>query len=195
MSQSESEPKYRKLFEFRDPQQAAEDQTTDTGFSETPASASEEKSFNHEQTQLFQPETRTRTMTARGFEYHLSIKERLGLDENKAFGGHVDAFLTSLATLRDTRIIVDDINKLAARAENTQKALDEWLQLVSDTDQATIIANYKEGVKTSFEKFFTKFDSFNGTMWRLKLSQSFNLVTVSYRFRHLSTHFISNIIR
>ncbi|KXJ14780.1 hypothetical protein AC249_AIPGENE24477, partial [Exaiptasia diaphana] len=144
---------YKKLFEFQDPRQAA---AADTGFSEntyTSNIGSSENEQTLEQSQMRSTEKRPRVMTEKGLGYRLAVKEKLGLAASKAFDGHVKTFLALIANSCDPSIIDDEIDKLVARAESTHKTIDEWLELVTQSEKSPdLVTALKTEIKASLEQ-------------------------------------------
>ena len=128
-------------------------QTTDTGFSETTYENAKENSaetteFSEE---TMESETRSRTMTEKGLEFHSAVKEKLARTANKNFHANVTAYHTFLVCSKEPNMIDNKMKEFVTLAEKTELELNAWLNLDNNTPKADIITDLLITVRDSLQ--------------------------------------------
>ena len=130
------------------------DETSDTGFNETLAHNAH--CTDHPvNTALATPEngetseTRSRTMTEKGFQFRCELKEKSAKAAHKSFHANVTAFHAFLAGTKDRDQIDRKLKDIIARAEKTELELNIWLDLVKHTPRSELIVELLSSIKDS----------------------------------------------
>ncbi|PFX28327.1 hypothetical protein AWC38_SpisGene6945 [Stylophora pistillata] len=138
---------------------ALPDETSDAGFGENSENFAQSKDAiapdQAEGLKIYEKsepsETRSRTMTKRGFEFHSAVKESSAKTANKNFHANVTAFHTYLAGSTDRDQIDRKVRDLITLAEKTEFELNSWLDLAKNTPQAELITELPSTVKDSIQ--------------------------------------------
>ena len=133
-----------------------QDETTDTGFNETLAHNAH-FTDHPENTALATPkngetsETRSRTMTEKGFQFRCELKEKSAKAAHKSFHANVTAFHAFLAGTKDRNQIDRKLKDIIALAEKTEIELNIWLDLVKHTPRSELIVELLSSIKDSIQ--------------------------------------------
>ena len=133
-----------------------QDETTDTGFNETLAHNAH-FTDHRENTALATPkngetsETRSRTMTEKGFRFCCELKEKSAKAAHKSFHANVTAFHAFLAGTKDRNQIDRKLKDIIALAEKTEIKLNIWLDLVKHTPRSELIVELLSSIKDSIQ--------------------------------------------
>ena len=133
-----------------------QDETTDTGFNETLAHNAH-FTDHPENTALATPkngetsETRSRTMTEKGFRFCCELKEKSAKAAHKSFHANVTAFHAFLAGTKDRNQIDRKLKDIIALAEKTEIELNIWLDLVKHTPRSELIVELLSSIKDSIQ--------------------------------------------
>ena len=133
---------------------ATPDETRNTGLSETLAQSTEtippDQAEGSEISEKGDTsETRSRTMTEKGFEFRSAVKENSAKAANKSFRANVTAFHAYLAGSKDRDQIDRKVKDLIALAEKTEHKLNSWLEQVKNTSQVELITELLSTAKDS----------------------------------------------
>ena len=131
-----------------------QDQTADTGFSET-LPAEEPSKIETETTSsvsdVSTKPTRTRKPTEKEFEFTYSQKEKSGRAATKTFCDQLSAFFTFLAITQEPRQIKFEFQNLLSHFADTKRQLDLWLAFTKDTSQSQVVLDLQESLEDSLE--------------------------------------------
>ena len=96
-------------------------------------------------------ETRSRTMTEKGFQFRCELKEKSAKAAHKSFHANVTAFHAFLAGTKDRNQIDRKLKDIIALAEKTEIELNIWLDLVKHTPRSELIVELLSSIKDSIE--------------------------------------------
>ena len=105
-----------------------------------------------------QPEylgTRTRTMTEKGQEYSISIKERTATNREKDFRAKLNQFENHMRSSRYQDEIKGELLTLTTEADTCVQAYDEWISLLENTTDSQLVNDRRKCLIDTWQTIYT----------------------------------------